>query len=159
MLYDYLAQNHDTLLYIIAGAALIIELTLIGLSGPLLFFSLGSALTGILISLGIISGWELEIVFVALLTLTCAFVFWKPLKAFQGKAHVADNSSDLIGQCVDVSEDVSVSSGSVRYSGINWTARLPDNSTENLIKKSSRVKIIAINGNILIVEQAISPIS
>lgn len=154
-MFDYLSQNHDTLLYIIAGASLIIELTLIGLSGPLLFFAVGSALTGILVSLGIISGWELESVFVALLTLISAFVFWKPLKSFQGKTHVVDNSSDLIGQYVIASDDITLTSGTARYSGIDWTARLAESVAINsTISKDSRVKIIAINGNILIVELA-----
>ena len=158
-MYDYLSQNHDTLLYIIAGAALIIELALIGLSGPLLFFAIGSALTGILVSLGLVSGWELESVLVGLLTLISAFVFWTPLKKFQGKTHVTDTSSDLIGQYVNVSKNVSVSSGTVRYSGINWMARLPENSTDSQLIKGDRVKIIAINGNILIVELATSPLN
>ncbi len=151
-MFDYLWQNHDTLLYCIAGCALIIELTLAGLSGPLLFFAIGSALTGVLVSFGIMSNWEVEIVFVALLSLASAFLLWKPLKQFQGKRHVVDNSSDLIGHIVVVSQDITLTSGSVRYSGIDWTARLGTNNKEKLIKKDSRVKIASINGNILLVE-------
>ncbi|MCK5818774.1 MAG: NfeD family protein [Psychromonas sp.] len=150
-MFDYFSQNHDTLLYSIAGCALIIELTLTGLSGALLFFAIGSALTAILISLNIISSWEVEIVFVALLSLASAVFLWKPLKKFQGKRHVVDNSSDLIGHIVIVCEDITLTAGSVRYSGINWTARLDKNNNEQLIKKGSRVKIVAVNGNILLV--------
>lgn len=151
-MFDYFSQNHDTLLYSFAGCALIIELTLTGLSGALLFIAIGSGLTAILISLNIISSWEVEIVFVAFLSLASAVFLWKPLKRFQGKRHVADSSSDLIGHIVIVCEGITLTTGSVRYSGINWTARLQKNNKEQLIKKGSRVKIVAINGNILLVE-------
>jgi len=151
-MFHYFSQNHDTVLYSIASCALIIELTLAALSGPLLFFAIGSALTGALVSFGLLSNWEIEIVFVALLSLASAFFLWQPLKKFQGKKHVADNSSDLIDHIVVVSQDITLTSGSARYSGINWPARLGENNKEKLIKKGSQVKIVAINGNMLLVE-------
>ena len=34
-------NNHDKILYVIAAISLLVELTMIGLSGPLLFFAIG----------------------------------------------------------------------------------------------------------------------
>ena len=77
---DYLLNNHDKFLYGLAGICLLIELTLIGLSGPLLFFALGCVFTGILISLNFISAWEIELLFIGLFSLLSAVLLWKPLK-------------------------------------------------------------------------------
>ena len=57
---DYFAQNQDFLLYAIAGVCLILELSVLGMSGPLLFLALGCLLTGFLVSLGAVTGWEME---------------------------------------------------------------------------------------------------
>jgi len=149
---DYLFSNHDKLLYLIAGASLLIELTLIGLSGPLLFFAVGCALTGILVSLNLISTWEIELLFVGLFTLLTSLIMWGPLKKFQGSDPVSDNSSDMIGQIVAVTETVTHSSGTVRHSGIDWTARLSEEATGDSIATKQFVKICAISGNILIVK-------
>ncbi|WP_022941607.1 NfeD family protein [Psychromonas hadalis] len=149
---DYLFNNHDKLLYIFAGISLLVELTLIGLSGPLLFFAIGCALTGVLVSLNIVSTWEMELLFVGVFTLLSSLVMWKPLKQFQGSGNVSDTSSDMIGQMVPVSDTVTHHGGNVRHSGINWNARLSDDSPAKSIATGERVKICAVDGNILIVK-------
>lgn len=149
---DYLFSNHDKLLYLIAGVSLLIELTLIGLSGPLLFFAIGSAFTGVLISFNLISTWEIELLSVGIFTLLSSLIMWRPLKQFQGSGKVSDESSDMIGKTVNVSKAVTLSSGTVRYSGINWTARLAEDNEVISIEPGKAVKICAIDGNILIVK-------
>ncbi|PKG37562.1 NfeD family protein [Psychromonas sp. Urea-02u-13] len=149
---DYLFSNHDKLLYLLAGVSLLVELTLIGLSGPLLFFAMGCALTGALVSLNLISTWEMELLFVGIFTVLSSLLMWGPLKQFQGTGKVSDNSSDMIGQIVAVSETVTHSAGSVRHSGVNWTARLAEDSDNESIDVQQHVKICAVNGNILIVK-------
>jgi len=149
---DYLFQHHDKFLYIIAGVALLIELSLVGLSGPLLFFAIGCALTGVLISLNMISTWEAELLFVGVFTLLASLVMWKPLKQFQGKGQVSDNSSDMIGQMVTVSETLTKQGGSIRFSGINWTARLEQDSDITSVAVGELVKIYAVDGNIMIIK-------
>lgn len=148
---DYLLHNHDSLLFAIAAVSLVIELTLIGLSGPLLFFAIGCALTGVLVSFQMINGWEMEVLFVGLLSLFSAVVLWGPLKRLQGNEKINDKSSDLIGKSVIVSEVITVSSGSVRYSGINWPARLDDTAQITDIKSGVKVLITGVNGNIILV--------
>jgi membrane protein implicated in regulation of membrane protease activity len=149
---DYLFNNHDKLLYLIAGCALLIELTLIGLSGPLLFFAIGCALTGILVSLNLISSWEMELLFVGLFTLSSSIVMWKPLKLFQGSGSVIDTSSDMIGQRVAVSETLTKYGGKIRFSGINWNARLSEESTQQSIAIGEHVNIAGVEGNVMIIK-------
>lgn len=151
-LISYLQSNHDQLLYVIGAIALVVELSVIGLSGPLLFFGLGCLLTGLLVSLGIIQGWELEVLSVGLLSAVSALLLWKPLKSFQGHKVVQDTSSDMIGQTVPVSEPVTINGGKVRHSGINWNARLSDTAQVDVIESGIRAKIVAVDGNILIIE-------
>ena len=151
---EHLFNDHDKLLYLFAGVSLLVELTLIGLSGPLLFFAIGCALTGLLVSFNLISTWDLELLCVGVFTLLSSLVLWKPLKRFQNNGMVTDNSSDMIGQTVQVNETVTPYGGNIRHSGANWQARLTSNSEVENIAIGEHVKIIAINGNILIVENA-----
>jgi membrane protein implicated in regulation of membrane protease activity len=153
LLFDYLLNNHDKLLYGIASISLLVELTVIGLSGPLLFFAIACFLTGLLVSFNLISSWELEILLVGIFTLMSAVILWKPLKRFQGTTKVVDNSSDMIGQVVRVSETVTVNDGSIRYSGINWNARLASDSDVDSIESDIFVTITAMDGNVAIVDQ------
>lgn len=149
---DYLFYHHDKLLYLIAGGSLLIELTLIGLSGSLLFFAIGCALTGVLVSLNILSSWEMELLFVGLFTLLSSIIMWKPLKRFQGSGKVDDSSSDMIGKMVTVSKTLNKQGGSIRFSGINWTARLAQDSNDTSIAVGELVKIHGVDGNIMIIK-------
>jgi len=151
-LIDYLQNHHDQLLYVIGAIALIIELSVTGLSGPLLFFGLSCLITGLLVNVGVIQGWELEVLSVGLLSGVVALLLWKPLKQFQGNRVVQDTSSDMIGQTVPVSEAVTINGGKVRHSGINWNARLNESATVSSLDVGLRVKIVAVDGNVLIVE-------
>lgn len=150
--FNYLQNNHDQLLYIIAAIALITELAIIGLSGPLLFFSLGCLITGLLASIGAIEAWEFEVLSVGVFTCVSAVLLWHPLKYFQGNKVVRDTSSDMICQIVPVSEVVTANGGKVRHSGINWNARLSETAIVEHLDIGLRVKIVAVDGNILIVE-------
>ncbi len=149
---EYFLENPDHLWYLIAGISFIIELSIMGLSGPLLFFAMASLVTGILVSLGFIDGWQNEVLSVGLFTALIAVILWKPLKAFQNSKDKTDNSSDMIGLVVPASSEISVSSGTIRYSGINWQARLADDANEELISEQKQCEIVAITGNTMLVK-------
>ena len=149
---EYFLENPDYLWYLIAGLSFVIELSIMGLSGPLLFFAMASLLTGILVSIGLIDGWQSEIVSVGLLTALIAFILWKPLKQFQNTKSNTDNSSDMIGLKVPASSEINASSGTIRYSGINWQARLADEANVELISEKSLCEIVAITGNTMLVK-------
>ena len=150
---DYFIQNHDKLLYLIAGLSLLLELTLMGLSGPLLFFSIGCAVTGVLSSYGVLDNWESEVLSVGIFSVLSALVLWRPLKRFQGSEPVSDTSSDMIGQIVPVSEEVTLHGGRIRHSGINWQARLDGDSTVEKLEVGLRVEISGVDGNVMIVRE------
>jgi membrane protein implicated in regulation of membrane protease activity len=150
-LLTYFSQHHDQLLYLVAGLSFVAELTLMGLGGPLLFFAIACFLTAILISLGLISGWEAEAFTVGVLTAAITLLLWKPLKRFQNSGGGADTSSDMIGKQVTTSSEVSSSSGSIRYSGIDWNSRLAEGLQVN-IPTDTACEIVGVEGNIMLVK-------
>ncbi len=150
-LLTYFSQHHDQLLYLVAGVSLITELTVIGLSGPLLFFAIACFLTAILISLGLISGWEIEAFTIGILTAVITVMLWRPLKRFQNSGGGADTSSDMIGKQVTTASEITNSGGSIRYSGIDWNSRLADDLQVN-IPTDTACKIVGVEGNVMLVE-------
>lgn len=149
---EYFLENPAYLWYLIAGIAFVLELSVMGLSGPLLFFAIASLITGILVNVGLFIGWPIEVLSVGILTALIAVILWKPLKAFQNSKDKTDNSSDMVGLNVPASSDITISSGTIRYSGIDWQARLVDDATVDLINNQSQCQIVAITGNIMLVK-------
>ncbi|WP_235015222.1 hypothetical protein [Oceanicoccus sp. KOV_DT_Chl] len=43
---QHFSNHHDQLYYLIAGLSFVVELTVIGLGGPLLFFAIATLVTG-----------------------------------------------------------------------------------------------------------------
>jgi len=149
---EYFLENPDHLWYLIAGISFVIELSMMGLSGPLLFFALASLVTGILVSIGFVDGWQSEILTVGILTAAIAAILWKPLKSLQNSKNKTDNSSDMVGLTVLASSEINTVSGTIRYSGIDWQARLSDEENNKLISDKSQCEIVAITGNTMLVK-------
>ncbi|MBL0710526.1 MAG: NfeD family protein [Colwellia sp.] len=149
---QYFLENPDHLWFLIAGASFVIELSIMGLSGPLLFFAIASLVTGILVSAGFLNSWQSEILAVGIITAVIAAILWKPLKRLQDSKGDTDNSSDMIGLKVPASSDITEISGSIRYSGINWQARLAEDANTELIKVDNQCLIVAITGNTMLVK-------
>ena len=149
---EYFLENPDHLWYLIAGISFVVELSIMGLSGPLLFFAIASLITGILVSIGAIDGWQSQILTIGLLTALVAAVLWKPLKSLQNSKEKTDNSSDMVGLKVLVSSNITATTGSIRYSGINWQARIADETNATTITEQSQCEIVAITGNIMLVK-------
>ena len=150
--FQYFADHHDHFFYLVAGISFIVELTIMGLGGPLLFFAIASFITGILINLGVISGWEMEIFVFGVLTALTTLLLWKPLKNFQNSGGGADTSSDMIGKQVPASSEITLDEGTIRYSGINWNSRLDAKATVASIADGEQCVITAVDGNIMIVK-------
>jgi len=149
-----LLDSHQLIWYAIAGLSLVLELGVMGLSGPLLFFAIASAITGVLISLGLIEGWQSEVLVVGILSAVMTLVLWKPLKRMQNSRSKTDNSSDMVGLQVPACEDITKATGSIRYSGVNWQARLADSVKVTVLENNSMCTIVAISGNTMLVEPA-----
>lgn len=150
-LVQYFSENHGQLFFLIAGVSFMIELTVMGMSSPILFFAIASFITAILSSFGIISGWELELFSLGLLTAIAALALWKPLKSFQNRGDGKDTSSDMIGLSVPCSVEVTAVDGAIKYSGINWKARLDPQQTEPVVE-GTMCQISAVEGNVMIVK-------
>jgi len=155
-IFELINANHDRFFYVLAGTSFILELSLLGLSGPLLFFAIASLVTALLISVGLISGWEVEILVVGVLTVLIALLLWKPLKKFQNSGGGADTSSDMIGRVVAVSKDITAEEGAIRYSGIDWQARVDGSAKEAFIAAGEQCVIASVNGNIMLVRETSS---
>ena len=149
---SYFNENHAHLFYLMAGISFVIELTILGLSGPLLFFALASVLTGILISLNILSGWESECFTVGMLSGIIAWVLWKPMQRFQNSGGGADTSSDMIGKQVPSSSTITHEDGSIRFSGIDWSARLSNDTQETSVAANTSCIITGVDGNTMLVK-------
>ena len=151
---QYISDHHDQFFYLIAGLSFIVELTVLGLGGPLLFFAIASFITAILISSGLISGWDIEVFVLGVLTAIIAVVLWKPLKNFQNSGGGSDTSSDMIGRQVPVASEVTTAGGKIRYSGINWNSRLAEDSGVESIKDGELCVISSVDGNVMLVKPA-----
>lgn len=147
-------DNHQLIWYAIAGLSLVIELGIMGLSGPLLFFALASIVTGSLVSHGYIDGWQSEILVVGLSSAIITALLWKPLKLMQNPKIKTDDSSDMIGLKVPVVDEVTATEGSIRYSGVNWQARLEEEAGVEVISSGSQCTIVAVTGTTMLVKPA-----
>ncbi len=145
--------NHDHFFYILAGISFILELSVLGLSGPLLFFAMASLVTALLISFGLLSGWEVEFFTTAVLTGLIALFLWRPLKNFQNSGGGTDTSSDMISRVVPASKDITAAGGAIRYSGIDWQARLDPGANDTFIAKGDQCIIAAVDGNVMLVKE------
>ena len=149
---NYFFEHHDQLWYLIAGLSFVIELSVMGLSGPLLFFAIGSLLTGVLASLGLVTTWQMEVFAVGILSAITAVILWTPLKKLQNLKNKNNNSSDMIGLNVPASAEITEHQGNVRYSGVDWNARLAKECHVECIAINTRCEIVAISGTTMIVK-------
>ncbi len=147
---EYFTQHQDYFFYALAGVCLIIELSLLGISGPLLFVALGSVITGVLMSLGLIHSFSIALVVLAGVSVSSAALLWAPLKKLQNKEVGPETSSDMVGKVVPVTARITQTDGRVSYSGVEWLARL-DNSSNEPIEAESRVQVTSVDGTILVV--------
>mgnify|MGYP000867203534 CR=1 FL=1 len=147
---DYFSQHPAHLFYTITGVCLVIELSVMGMGGPLMFIALGSLLTGILMSVGLISGWEMAILSVGILTALSALMLWKPFKRFQNASSEQNTSSDMIGRILPVTQVVNRDQGAVSYSGIEWQVRLENKADP--VAVGQRVRVVAVKGSLLLVQ-------
>jgi len=149
---NYFSENHAQLLYLISGVSFVIELTVLGMSGPLLFFAVASVITGILVHVNVLSSWETEVLSVGVLTALTAVILWNPLKQFQNAGGGADTSSDMIGKQVPSSTEITPVAGKVRFSGIDWNARLSSDCSVDTIKSDTACIITGVDGNVMLVK-------
>ncbi len=148
---EYFTQHQDYFFYALAGICLLVELSLLGMSGPLLFVALGSVITGVLISLGLIHSFSIALVLLAGVSVASAALLWGPLKKLQNKEVGPETSSDMVGKVVPVTARITQTDGRVSYSGVEWLARL-DSSSSEPIEPENRVQVTSVDGTMLVVK-------
>ncbi len=148
---EYFTQHPDYFFYALAGICLLVELSLLGMSGPLLFVAIGSVITGVLMTLGIIHSFGIALVALGVISLGSAAILWKPLKKLQNKEVGPETSSDMVGKIVPVTARIPQADGRVSYSGVEWLARL-DSSSSEPIEPERRVQVTSVDGTILVVK-------
>ena len=60
------------------------------------------------------------------------------LKSLQNSKGKTDNSSDMVGLTVLASTEITVTAGTIRYSGIDWQARLAEDANGQSISAESQ---------------------
>jgi membrane protein implicated in regulation of membrane protease activity len=143
-------ENPQNIYFIAGSICLLIELGVLGMSGPLLFISIASFATGFMVLNGFIEQWGFGLLSIGVISLLSAIVLWKPLKNFQKRSDKIDDSSDMVGKHVMTVSEVSSISGEIRYSGLNWQARIDNGQA---IQADSICKINRIDGNTLYIER------
>jgi hypothetical protein len=149
-----LFDDHATLFLSAAFIMLVIELFVLGLAGPLLFLAVGTGLTALLIYLNIITGITAELFTASILASITALVLWNPLKKFQNRGPGKNTSSDMVGKNVVVVETITKTTGSIRFSGIDWQARLAKSSSLTEIAANELVIISNVEGTLMIVDES-----
>jgi inner membrane protein len=152
---DYFSQHHDYLFYAIAAICILIEISFLGMSGPLLFVAVGGLITGIFISVGVIQSFSIAIVLLAGFSIASTALLWGPLKKLQNRTSGVETGSDMVGKILPVTMRVTKANGRVSYSGIEWLARL-DNANSEPVEVNDRVEVTSVDGTLLIVKKYLS---
>lgn len=140
-----LSVDLKTFLLLSAIVIVVVDLFVFGSYSWLTVFAMSEVIVAGLVYFGVVSELNnilivLGVVFIALLT-----ILWKPLKRLQNSFSTEDNSSDMIGMEVATTEDVTLTTGKIRYSSIDWNARLQSDSDE-MIPTGKNVIITAVTG-------------
>jgi len=143
-------QNLAGLMAAFGVALLVLDLTVLGVTGFVQFAGLGALVTAAAIYYGWIAP-SLEAAFVtwAVASVALCAALLAPLRRLQTRSARAAGS-DLVGQVVVAELPVTEHSGSVRLFGTSWPARARAGSAHD---REARLKIAAVDGNTLIVEK------
>jgi membrane protein implicated in regulation of membrane protease activity len=149
---NYFSENRAQLFYLIAAISFIVELGVLGMAGPLLFFAIASVMTGMLINFNLLSEFESQFLALGVITGIITILLWKPFKRFQNSGNGSDTSSDMIGKKVPSSSVITHEKGHIRFSGIEWSARLADDYEEDSVKANTPCIIVGVEGNVMLVK-------
>ena len=141
--------------YGIGAVFLIVEAVFLGLSTlALLFLGIGALVTGLGVHIGYIPSMEGQLTTFSLATAASALLLWKPFKAWQNNVR-EDRSSDMIGMQVELSEAIRTGQpGKVRWSGVDWKARLDQESGCTELASGTRVVVTRVAAGEMTVKPA-----
>ena len=147
---EYFSQHLDYFFFALAGICLLVDLSLLGMAGPLIFIGIGALLTGLLLTLGLLEHFSASLAIFAGFSAASAALLWAPLKRLQNKEVGPETSSDMVGKIIPASARITKTDGRVYYSGVEWLARL-DASTDIPIEAQTQVQVTSVDGTIMLV--------
>ncbi|MDT8452636.1 MAG: NfeD family protein [Gammaproteobacteria bacterium] len=152
-------QSHQSGFWITAGFILLAaEALVFGFATIILLFAgIGALVTGLLMAVGVLpETWIAGVASFGLSTGIVSILLWKPMRRLQNdNVSPQSNSSDLIGYGFVLQEDISpMSSGSHRYSGVDWKVELDANAGVDSLPAGQRVTVVSVDAGIFRVKAA-----
>ena len=146
-------QTHQSGFWIAVGFALLAsEVLLFGFTTIIfLFAGIGAVITGLLMGAGILpETWIAGISSFGISTGVVSVLLWKPLSKMQNRdVPKQSHSSDFIGHEFVLQEDVShTSTGSHRYSGVDWKVELDSGAGVDSLSAGQRVTVVSVDAGI-----------
>lgn len=148
---EYLFSHLPQTLVVLGLILLAIEVLVLGFSTFVLFFiGIGSIVTGILMSTGLLPATLLNsFLATAIISSVVALVSWKPMKRMQNKVELKQVDNDMIGYQFVLSDNLDLGQTIThRYSGIDWQIK----AKETLVT-GTNVRIIRMEVGLLTVER------
>lgn len=152
--FDYFSQHQDYFFFAIGAVCVLVELGLLKFSGPFIFLAIGSLLTGVFISFGLITQFTIALVICAGFTGASAGLLWAPLKAVHNDSFSMDEDDALetaVGNIVLASAPITTTEGRVFYAESEWPARL--DAGGNSVPAGSQVLVTEVDGVVLVVRE------
>lgn len=149
---EYFHAQPEALWYALGFAMLAIEAGILGLgSGVLLFAGLGAVSTGLLISVGILSGTQVSAIaaFVILSSLWTV-ILWRVFRKLQSrKPSPPPPASDFVGHRFVLKGAIShTETANERFSGIVWRVELDPEATIDTVAAGQRVRVTSLDAGI-----------
>ena len=146
-------QTHQSGFWIAVGFLLLAsEVLLFGFTTIIfLFAGIGALITGLLMSAGVLpETWITGVSSFGISTGIISVLLWKPLSKMQdGRAPKQSQSSDLIGYEFVLQENISLmSTGSHRYSGVDWKIELDSTADVDSLSAGQRVAVASVDAGI-----------
>lgn len=146
-------QTHQSGFWIATGFILLAaEALVFGFSTIIfLFAGIGALATGLLMAAGILpETWIAGISSFGIATGIISVLLWKPMRRLQNdNVSSQSHSSDLIGYEFVLQDDISpMSTGSHRYSGVDWKIELDSSASVERISAGQRVVVVSVDAGI-----------
>ncbi len=146
-------QTHQSGFWIAVGFLLLAsEVLLFGFTTIIfLFAGIGALITGLLMSAGVLpETWITGVSSFGISTGIISVLLWKPLSKMQdGRAPKQSQSSDLIGYEFVLQENISLmSTGSHRYSGVDWKIELDSTADVDSLSAGQRVAVVSVDAGV-----------
>ncbi|PCJ85766.1 MAG: hypothetical protein COA54_10200 [Thiotrichaceae bacterium] len=146
---DYINNNMSGFWIALGFVMLAAEVLLFGFTTIIfLFAGLGALISGLLMSFGVIpETWVAGTACFGIATGISSAVLWKPLKALQDKSVPPQKPiSDIVGLEFVLTEDTSLTStGSYRYSGVDWKVEIDASCEATELVKGERVVVVSVD--------------